>query len=623
MKEVDKLTLAPRKLVFAILTVLIFFFILAGFLRLQVINKEQYVQKSLDNSIRKIQLYPVRGLILDKNNKILVDNRSSFSIAVIPKVISKKHLKEICEFLQVDEAEVNDKIQRQYGFRPIIIARDVPNETVISIEERRLDLPGVLTMITSKRYYPEDVNSPHIFGTIGEINRAEQIVNPEYDPGDMIGKNGLERSYEKDLRGTKGSQYLLVDASGRELGNYDQHRNIPPIHGNDLFLALDYTQQQFAESLMTGMRGALVALDVRNGRVLALVSHPDYDPRLLTGKIDPEIWNQLLNDESHPLYSRAIQSGYPPGSTYKIVAASAALQEKIIDKHWTAFCPGYFKLGRKTIHCWKASGHGKLDLQGAIKNSCNVYFYQLGLKIGLETWAKYSKMYGFGAQTGIDLPNENAGLVPTVEYFNQIYGENRWTAGNLANLAIGQGELLTTPIQLAQFAMILANKGVYHTPHLLDHMYDYTSHETVEYPWDTKYVTGISNEVYDIVREGMRMVCDGGTGWLGKVPGIETAGKTGSAQNPHGETHAWFIGFAPYDLPEIAIAVIVENGGGGGAVAAPIARKFMEKYFFGKLIPRPVVKRDTSNLINIDSIITPFDINSIQPMRIDNNKERN
>jgi len=621
MKEIEKNSIEPRKLIFAVSIILIFFFILTGFLRLQVVNKELYVQQSLDNSIRKLQIYPVRGLFLDSKNKILVDNRSSFSIAVIPKVVSRKNLEEVCTFLDIDQEETDKKIKKQFGFRPVIIARDVSNEALIALEEKRHDLPGIITMVTSKRYYPEDVASPHILGTIGEINRVEQSVNPEYDQGDMVGKSGLERTYDKDLRGSKGSQFLLVDASGRQLGNYDIHRNMPPVHGSDHYLYMDYSHQQMAESLMTDYRGALVAIDARNGGILALVSKPDFDPRLLTGKIEPEIWNQLQNDESRPLFSRAIQSGYPPGSTFKIVAAVAALQEGIITPSWKASCPGYYKLGRKTIHCWNADGHGTLDLKQAIKHSCNVYFYQLGLKIGLDVWSKYSKIFRFGSTTGIDLTSENKGLVPTVDYFNRVYGVNGWTRGYLANLAIGQGELLTTPLQLGQFAMILANKGVYHTPHMVDHIYDYSAHEIIDFPLDNQYITGISDDVYDVVRDGMRMVCDGGTGWLGKVPGIETAGKTGSAQNPHGDTHAWFIGFAPYENPEIAIAVVAENAGGGGAIAAPIARKFMEIYFFGKIIPRPVAKKDSTDLYNIDSLINPFDISPIRPIGTERDQE--
>jgi penicillin-binding protein 2 len=225
-------------------------------------------------------------------------------------------------------------------------------------------------------------------------------------------------------------------------------------------------------------------------------------------------------------------------------------------------------------------------------------------------------MLGFGDYTGIDLAQESRGLVPSIEYFNRRYGKNGWTKGNLANLAIGQGELLVTPLQLAQFSMILANKGVYHRPHLADYMYNYSNNSIVKFPLETKYVTGISDEVYDIIREGMRQVCDGGTGALGKVPGIEMGGKTGTAQNPHGDTHAWYMAFAPYELPEVAIAVIIENGGGGGAVAAPLARKFLEKYFFNRLIPRYYAKKDTTEETRIDSSEMPLNIDAFQPLEI-------
>jgi penicillin-binding protein 2 len=617
MNKIDKTVLYNRSLIFSGFIFLIYVFLIYGFVRLQVTNKEIYLQKSINNSIRKIQLYPGRGLIRDQDGDILVDNRPSFSIAVIPKVASNKSVKFLCKLINLDEKEVKDKIRKLYGFRPVIIARDINYKQVIAIEENRLKHPGVISIVEPKRYYPEGIMSPHIFGATGEVSKAEQIMNTVYEQGDIIGKTGLEKKYDLDLRGSKGIHYLRVDASGRELGTYDINRDVSPIHGSDLHLYLDYETQQFAESLMVGQRGALVAIDVRNGGIISLVSKPDFDPRILTGRIYPAIWNKLQTDESHPLYSRAIQSVYPPGSTYKIVAAAAALQEKIITPRWKEYCPGYFRLGRKTIKCWKVKGHGLIDLNEAIKGSCNVYFLKIGLKIGIDIWTKYSRMFGFGARTGIDLPNESKGLVPSTEYFNKRYPKG-WTRGNLANLAIGQGELLVTPLQLAQFAMILANKGVYHTPHLVDHIYNYSTHSTTKFPVDTKYITGISDDVYYVVREGMRAVVNGGTGWLGKVPGIEMAGKTGSAQNPHGDTHAWFMAFAPYDFPEVAIAVVVENAGAGGGVAAPIARKFLEKYFYNRLIPRAVAKKDTTDQINADSLTIPFDFNEIQPIQLFN-----
>ena len=604
-----------HRIVLAVFFSLGFVLLAVSFIRLQISNKAMYQRQSRNNSIRAESLYPVRGLIRDKTGRILVDTRAQFSAAVIPVSITAQSLRRACEILGLDTVFVQKKIKNGVGFRPVIIDRDISQEQLVAIEENRIDLPGIITLEVPKRFYANNVNSPHIFGTIGEVNKAEQIINPIYEAGDLVGKSGIEKKYDLDLRGTKGVRYLRVDASGKTLGAYDESQNISPVHGNDIYLHLDYSMQQFAESLLVDYRGALVAIDVRDGGIIAMASKPDYDPRLLSGKIDPEIWKRLIEDENHPLYSRAIQSAYPPGSTYKIVAAIAALQEKIITPQWEATCNGSFRLGRKTIRCWNPNGHGTLDLYGAIKNSCNVYFYKLGLKIGLDFWSKYSKMLGFGSKTGIDLPNENSGLVPTREFFDRVYGKNGWTRGNLANLAIGQGELLVTPLQLAQFAMILANKGVYYTPHMVEKMYDFSARAFINFPKEVNYVKGISKDVYDVVREGMHRVVNGGTGWLGRVPGIDMAGKTGTAQNPHGEPHAWFMAFAPYESPEVAISVIVENAGGGGAIAAPIARKFLEKYFYGKLIARPVVKKDKSGSAQ-DSLLFPIPNDSLQPMQL-------
>lgn len=594
MRLPDKQTLSRRQYIYSGVVLLFFLLLFTGFIRLQVANRDVYVQKSINNSIRKIDIYPVRGLILDKNNKILVDNRPSFAAAVIPKVVQDSTIQELADLFQIPLESIQTKIHKEFGFRPIIIARDMEHERLAYLEENRLSLPGVVSIVESKRFYAEDIGSPHIFGNIGEVTAEEQLQEPDLNTGDLTGKSGLEKEYDKELQGIKGVEYLRVDARGKEIGVYDVNRNVLPIHGSDLHLAMDYKLQQFADSMLEGQRGALVAIDTRTGGIIALASKPDYNPGDLAGKIEPEIWNKLLNDESHPLFSRSVQSTYPPGSVYKIIAAVAALDEGIITPQWKVNCPGYFKLGRRTIHCWNADGHGTVDLKNAIKGSCNVYFYQLGLKIGLETWTKYSRMFGFGEKTNIDIPNESKGLVPSIEYFNKIFGKNGWTKGNLANLAIGQGELLTTPLQIAQFAMILANKGVYYQPHFVESIYQYNTKKSISYPINTKYVAGVSYETYDFIHQGMREVMNGGTGWLGKVKDIEMAGKTGSAQNPHGDTHAWFMAFAPYENPEIAIAVLVENAGGGGAIAAPMARKFLEMYFYGKLVPRPVIKKDST-----------------------------
>lgn len=620
MRETNKQELESRRIVVIAFILLFFLVLIYGFARLQVSKKDFYAQKSMDNSVRRVTLLPVRGLIKDSKDRILVDNNASFTVAVVPKVVSDSVLARLAGLLDYDLTKMKEIIRKEYGFRPVKIVHDVEYDKIIYLEENRLSFPGVITSLEPKRYYRDGVYSPHIFGSLGEVTLDEQRKNPQFDQGDIVGKTALEKKYDSALRGSKGAEYIRVDASGREFGYFNTDRNINPVHGSDLHLYFDYELQQFAESLMVDYQGALVALDTRNGGVLAMATKPDYDPRLLTGKIDPDVWNKLLTDQTHPLYSRSIQSVYPPGSTYKIVAAIAALEENIITPEWEVNCPGYFRLGRRTIHCWNLKGHGTVDLNDAIKGSCNVYFYQLGLKIGLDVWSKYSKIFAFGQQTGIDLPNESKGLVPTENFFNKRYGKNGWTKGNLANLAIGQGELLVTPLQLAQFAMILANKGVYYKPHLLNYLYNHNTGSRTYFPTDTRYITGISDINYDIIRNAMRSVMEGGTGWTGKVPGIEMAGKTGTAQNPHGDSHAWFMAFAPFDLPEVAVAVIIENGGGGSAVAAPIARKFLEKYFYNKLIPRPVAKSTTA--AHADSA-APINLENIFPIQIDRNADEN
>jgi penicillin-binding protein 2 len=612
MIELNRQQRKSRQLVFNISVIFFFIVLYLGFFKIQIAGSAKYYEISLDNSVRQLTQYPVRGTIRDVNGQILVDDRPSFFVSVIPRQLTGKTIDTLATIISENPEFIREKVRGRRTYRPVFIKKDLEYSVIAELEERRLDLPGVLVQVESKRFYPEGVYSPHIFGYVGEVDKNEAEKNSGLEAGELIGKKGLEREYDTSLRGTKGVYFTSVDAEGRDLGIINPDRNIEAISGTDLYLTLDYSYQQFAESLMVDKRGAIVALDPRNGRVIAFVSKPDYDPRLLSGKISEEVWSTLQGDTAHPLYSRGIQSVYPPGSTYKIVAAIAALQEGIITPKWSAYCPGWFKLGRKTIHCWNAKGHGKIRLREAIIGSCNVFFYQLGLKIGIEPWAKYSKMLLFGERTNIDLPNESRGLVPTYDYYINKYGPDGWTKGNLANLAIGQGELLTTPLQMAQLAMLIANRGVVHRPHIAHYLYDKNNNERLFFPTETNYIQGISEDVYELIREAMHEVVAKGTGWLGSVPGIEVAGKTGTAQNPHGDDHAWFIAFAPYEDPVIAMAVIVENGGGGGAVAAPIASKCMEKFFYDRLLPRRYAKKDTTVVDSLPII----DIEDVDRLRI-------
>jgi penicillin-binding protein 2 len=387
-----------------------------------------------------------------------------------------------------------------------------------------------------------------------------------------------------------------VDALGREAGEIAELPAKPSVPGNNLYLSIDASLQLAIETAMTGKRGGAAVLNCKNGEVLALVSEPNFDPELFAKPISSAAWNELINNPDHPLYDRMVQSLYAPGSTFKVVLALAGLQTGLIDPRERVFCPGYFQFGRRTFKCHRKGGHGSVDLSRAIEASCDVYFYRMGLKVGLENWSEYARKFGFGSRSQIDLIGESAGLVPDKVYFDQRYGKNGWTKGQLVNLAIGQGDLLVTPLQMAVLAMTIANNGNSFHPHLRYLIEDPVSGEKTQLPPDSVKVEGIEQRHYDRVKEAMRLAVNGdhATGRSSIVRGVTTAGKTGTAQNPHGDDHAWFIGYAPYEDPQVAWCVFVENGGHGGSTAAPVARLIVSLLRSeGKLIvptPSPIAK---------------------------------
>lgn len=570
--------------------VVILFFAILGirFFYLQIYKQAQYFRASERNRIREIVHEPARGLILDKNGEVLVDNHPSYSVYAIPFEVKEADsvLKLTGEILDMKPAEIKRTIQmkRSGFFTPVKLKRQVDFQILSRIEERRLELPGILYQTEPRRYYPSGVRAPHLFGYLGEISQREMDLeeNKGLQLGSIIGKKGLEKVYEKELRGYRGYEYVEVDALGREIKKLKDKPEIQSLPGKNLHLTLDAIMQRALEARMDTLRGGAVVVDCSNGGVLALVSKPDYDPEIFTKPISTEIWNNLINNPSKPLYDRMVQSLYPPGSTYKPVLVAAALENEIIEPDWTAYCSGYFRLGRRNYDCWKPEGHGELDLYGAIEQSCNVYFYKLGLKVGLAHWADYSRKFLFGQPTGIDLMAEKAGLVPDKKYLDQVFGKDKWSKGLILNLSIGQGDLLVTPLQMARFAMILANGGVAYRLHLVDYLEDPIDGTRKYTPIDSVKINGISKETYDVIREGMFRVVHGehGTAKIAGYRDIKVAGKTGTAQNPHGEPHAWFIGYAPVNDPEIALCILVENGGSGGRVAAPIAREVIKNYFY-------------------------------------------
>jgi len=573
---------------------ILFLILLGRLVELQLFSQEKYLRESERNRIRDIIIEPPRGLIFDRYGEILVDNRPSYSIAVVPYEIlrSDSALHLLASICEQSPQTLTERIQQKKigNFTPIKIKRQIGFNRLSSLEEHRLELPGVFFTTELRRSYPAKVRASHIFGYLGELNRGEyeQFKAGHYRLGDLIGKKGLELRYEDYLRGKSGVQYVEVDAVGREIRDLPELSSAKPRPGKNLYITMDASLQRFLEERMEGMIGAAVVLDARNGGILALLSKPDYDPTVFSNIISEDYWKKLVNHEDKPLYNRAIQSVYPPGSTYKLILAAAGLETGKMNLTEEIFCTGYYQFGRRTFDCWKAGGHGYVDFTDAIAQSCNVYFFSKMLDIGLEDWSVFSKRFRFGQMTGIDLPNESSGLVPNAFYFDQKYGRRGWTRGLELNLAVGQGDLLVTPLQMAYFAMIVGNEGMAYQPHLVQTIEDPQTGQIIRAKVDSARISGVSHETFRLLKRGMFLVVNGehGTGRAAWSRGVKACGKTGTAQNPHGEDHAWFIGFAPMDNPEIAFSILVENGGSGGAVAAPIARGILNTYFDLKIAQR-------------------------------------
>jgi penicillin-binding protein 2 len=560
----------------------------ARLIQLQVIYSEWYGRKSEENSLRATPVEPVRGVIFDRNGQLIVDNRPAFTLTLMPFEFDRSTIPPLATLLGLDQDFIADRLKKgeQYSrFAPVKIKRNIDPFTIASIEENRDRFPGVELEVESKRFYSSRASAAHLLGYTKEISEAQmKALGGDYAPGDVAGASGVEAMYESSLRGQKGSELSTVNARGQVIGRFENGRNDTPAReGNNLQLTIDSGLQAFAESLMTGKRGAIVAVDPNDGGILALVSKPDYDLSLLSGITSPELWRSLNQDNESPLFNRATLTRYPPGSTFKMLLAIAALESGTITPSWRITCGGAFRFGNrvfKDLHV-----HGSVDLVDAIQKSCNVYFYQLMLKTGLDNWSRYGEEFGFGHLTGIDMYEENPGILPTTEYMNKRYGPHGWTKGFLVSLGIGQGEVGVTPLQMAMYAAALGTEGEYHQPHLVRTiiMKNPPSIDTLTFPDRT---INLQQKTWDVVREGMRRVIEepGGTGGMARVKGIQWAGKTGTAQNPHGPDHAWFVGFAPFERPRIAIAVLIENAGYGGTAAAPIAGLCVERYLYGRIV---------------------------------------
>ncbi len=565
-----------------ILNVLLWIVSLVFLIRLfqmQIINHKMYDEKSAENSIKAIEQIPFRGVFYDRNLNLLVDNVPAFTLRITPAGYDTNLNKILDAVLGFEEGSVSNILRKNRIYSkyvPIRIKRGVDFKVISWYEENSNFLPGVDYIVEMQRAYPFGVMGSHLFGYSKEISAKQYKLEKDYyRPGDYVGHNGIEKSYETELRGKKGFKYVLVDSKRKEIGRYkDGQMDKESIKGKDLVLSIDGFAQKTAEEELKGKRGAVVAIEPSTGEILTLVSSPDYDLNQFSYVTTKEFLNKIYNDPANPLFNRATMSLKPPGSTFKILCAIVALDMGLIDKNTTIHCGGGFTFGR----FFKCHGsHGAVDVLRAIEKSCNTFFYQLIYKIGLNNLKKYAMEFGFSKKTGIDIGEEAAGLITDESYYERIYGKN-WPRSILASLGIGQGEISVTPLQLAFFTALVANNGKSFTPHVVKGYLDNNTNTIIKYNFD-EVKTSVKKEVFDIVKKGMFLVVNGnGTATHIRSKDYNIAGKTGTAQNPHGKDHALFIGFAPYENPKIAIAVVIENVGFGGTHAAPIAKKVIDSY---------------------------------------------
>ena len=553
--------------------------------QLQLLNPEHFDKESEKNSVKTIITSPARGLIYDRNFKLMVDNKPSYSVTITKKEFDTSKINLLSPVLGITPDDFRSFLKDIEGtnrFIPTRIIRDVDFKVISFIEENRDLLKGVDYKVEPIRLYSNNYRASHLLGYTKEISK-ENLKNQQgdyYKQGDITGITGLEAGYETYLRGEKGYQFILQDSKGREMGSLNDGKNdIKAVSGNDLILSIDADLQKFTEDLLGNRNGAIVAIDPNNGEILTLVSKPDFDLNDFSGKLSPDIWNRLNNDPDKPLFNRATMTRYPPGSTFKMVSALASLQEGIMKPNSTLSCSESFTYGDRVFKSHGA--YGSVGFVTSIEMSVNAFYYQLILKIGFDNWTKYGRIFGFGQKTGIDIPEETKGLLPSAEYFDKIYGPKGWTQGYLVSLGIGQGELGVSPLQMAAYCVALANSGTYYQPHLVRALKNPITGEQTPVSYKKREIE-VDQKYFDIVRKGMYNVVNGnGTAHAIKSSSVEIAGKTGTAQNPHGKDHSWFIAFAPFDNPKIAICVLVENAGFGAAVAAPIASRIILRYLLG------------------------------------------
>ena len=567
-----------RLWVFYTFVVFVHFLIIARFFKIQILDNEKYSKRAQSNYVRALSLPAPRGLILDRNGEIIVDNYPTYVLYAIGAEIKNKNKNYsiISKSTGIDTSVLSKNFKNNFRsrFLPTRIAKDLTIEQLSKLEEQKNNLSGIIYKQFPERIYHPKVKATHALGYLKEVDKdmIDNLKIAKYTYGDLVGWAGIEKQYESSLRGNKGVSYYQVDAFGREAGAVEEYDDLISQPGNNIITTLDLDLQNLVEDLYKDKKGAVVVSKPKTGEVLVYVSSPDYNPDLFTGLVSNKDWQTVVSDPDRPLLNRVSNGLYPPGSIYKMIVAIELLEKKLIDKNWTSFCKGEYEFYDRAHKCWDKSGHGAVNVESAIAQSCDVFFYEAIQKVRLDDLEKRSMAFAHGIPTNIDLPSEMKGKVPNRKYMNKLHGRYGWSTGAMLNISIGQGEILVTPLQMAAYTNILATRGISKTLHLVK-------------PESNSELTSISvsSKTWDIIHNSMKQVVYGnkGTGKLSdpKIPGVIVSGKTGTAENPHGETHAWYIGFANYDnIDMISVVVLVENGGGGGSVASPIAKEIFKKY---------------------------------------------
>ena len=565
-------------------------FIVIYIIRLFIVQvwDDKYRLSADSNSQRYVTQYPSRGLIYDRNGKLLVYNRASYDLMIIPRQLEAFDTSLFASLLNIDKDIIVEKIKKakKYStYKPSIFIKQVSAERYARFQEHMFKFSGFFIQPRTLRYYPNPI-AAHVLGYVGEVNDKNIKNDSYYKSGDYIGISGIEKTYEKQLRGIKGNKIYLVDVHNRIKGEFRNGAlDTKAVLGKDLTTTLDLELQEYGELLMKYKIGSIVAIEPKTGEILALISSPTYDPNRLVGRVRSKNYRLLLKDSLKPLFNRALTARYPPGSIFKLINALIGVNAGLTSPNSSFVCD------KSLVACHNHPLN--TDLRKAIKHSCNPYFYQvykriiqqginkktkfLDSRIGLEYWKKRVLSFGLGQRLQIDLPNVSRGSIPGVDYYDRWYGKNRWKFSMIASNAIGQGEVMVVPIQMANLAAIIANLGYYYVPHIVKEI---SGHPIADTIYTKKHFTMIDSKWFPIIKEGMYEVVneERGTARRARIDSIVVCGKTGTVQNPHGKDHSAFIAFAPKDKPQIAIAVYVENSGFGGTWAAPIASLMIEKY---------------------------------------------